>query len=86
MNIDLLVDGLGCIGSLELLLAFWLVSNKRLLPVSVVYQSLNFTGSVFLLINTAYYGAFPSSFLNLVWGLIALVTLSRLILNSQKSL
>ena len=84
MEFRLLIDILGWLGSLELLLAYFLVSHNRLSPTTGSYQWLNLTGSIFLLINTMYYGAFPSTFLNLVWGAIALVALFRLIKTSPK--
>ncbi len=72
------IDVLGWIGSIELLAAYLLVSSSRLNPQSGWYQFLNFKGSIFLLMNAAYYGAFPSSFLNIIWGLIALLALYRI--------
>ncbi|MCB0687446.1 MAG: hypothetical protein KDC53_13015 [Saprospiraceae bacterium] len=78
MQYHFFIDLLGWIGSLELLAAYFLVSSNRLLPNTGLYQWLNLSGSVFLLINTMYYGAFPSSFLNAVWGIVAILALFRL--------
>jgi len=44
---------------------------------AALYQTLNAVGSVFLLFNTLYYGAYPSTFVNAAWLLIALHTMIR---------
>ncbi|HEX8287482.1 MAG TPA: hypothetical protein VF556_05800 [Pyrinomonadaceae bacterium] len=68
---SLLLNILGWIGAFLLLLAYALVSFKKLEADSQTYQWLNITASVLLLINTIYYGAYPSSFVNAVWTVIA---------------
>ncbi len=62
-----LIDILGWVGAAALLVAYFLVSTKRVKGTDRSYQALNAFGSVFLLINTFYYGAYPSSFVNLLW-------------------
>ena len=42
---------------------------------SMTFQLLNLVGAIFLIVNTAYYGAYPSAFVNVVWIGIALVTI-----------
>ena len=68
---SLLLNVFGWIGAFLLLLAYALVSFKKLEADSQTYQWLNITASVLLLINTIYYGAYPSSFVNAVWTVIA---------------
>ena len=68
---EVLLNVLGWIGALLLLLAYALVSFKKLQADSQTYQWLNITASVLLLINTIYYGAYPSSFVNATWTVIA---------------
>jgi hypothetical protein len=77
MPANLLVDLLGWIGALALLAAYALVSRGRVTGQSVPYQVLNVVGSVLLVANTLYYGAYPSTFVNFVWVAIAAVTLLR---------
>ncbi|NND32265.1 MAG: hypothetical protein HKN76_06695 [Saprospiraceae bacterium] len=77
-----IVDGLGWIGSVEIILAYVLVSYEKLSATSKWFQWLNLTGSVGLLINTAYYGAFPSTVVNVVWFFIALFALYRILKRS----
>lgn len=68
---EILLNVLGWIGAFLLLLAYALVSFKKLEADSQTYQWLNITASVLLLVNTIYYGAYPSSFVNAVWTMIA---------------
>ncbi len=79
-----LVEVIGWIGSVEVVLAYFLVSNNRIDANSRFYQWLNLTGSIFLLINTAWYGAFPSAFVNLIWALIAITALYRIVTKQPK--
>jgi len=67
----LLVDLLGWSGALLLLGAYACVSFRKLHADGAVYQVLNGLGSCFLVVNTIYYHAFPSAFVNVVWICIA---------------
>ena len=75
MSTSLLVDILGWIGAIALLVAYALVSRKQLEGDSTFYQILNLVGSVTLMVNGFYYGAYPSGFLNVIWGSVAIYTL-----------
>ena len=77
MDITTLVNVIGWAGSVAVLAAYLLVSTNRLKGDSVPYQLLNLFGSVFLMINTIYVGAYPSSFVNLVWLFIAIFAIAR---------
>ncbi len=68
----LIFDLLGWIGAFLLLLAYALVSFKKLAADSLAYQGMNVAASVLLAINTIYHQAFPSSFVNIVWAFIAI--------------
>lgn len=72
MTTAFLVDVLGWIASIMLILAYWLVSTDRLSGQSPIYHSLNLIGSAFLIINTCYYGAYPSAAVNVIWVFIGL--------------
>lgn len=73
----ILIDIIGWTGSGLVVLAYGLVSTNRLKGNSVTYQILNLMGGVFLFINTVYYGAYPSSFTNIVWISIAVAAIVR---------
>jgi len=74
----LLIDILGWVGSVEVILAYGLNSYQRLKSDSLLFQVLNLTGAAFLIVNTIYYGAYPSTFINIVWVVIAVVALIRI--------
>ena len=74
------INALGWIGAAALLLAYWLVSTRQAAGDSRMYQALNLLGSVLVLANSLYYGAYPSVAVNAVWiaiGLYALATPKR---------
>ncbi|HRE39966.1 MAG TPA: hypothetical protein PLG90_01440 [Ignavibacteria bacterium] len=64
------IDILGWIGSLAVLSAYALSHYNKISNKSLMYFLLNAVGSLFLIINTYYYFAYPSTFLNVVWMLI----------------
>lgn len=74
---DLLSDIFGWVGAALLLGAYVLVSSKRLEGDSPTYQLLNLAGSALLIVNSAYYGAYPSVGVNVVWIGIAVFTIAR---------
>jgi hypothetical protein len=67
----LLIDVLGWIGAVSLILAYFCVSFRKIAPDRALYQLINALGSFLLIVNTVYYHAYPSAFLNLVWITIA---------------
>ncbi len=67
----LLFNLVGWAGAFLMLLAYALVSFKKLKGDSEIYQWLNIAGSILLVVNTIYYGAYPSSFVNIAWTIIA---------------
>jgi hypothetical protein len=79
MGSSLLVDIAGWIGSIGVISAYALISTKRVDGRSLSYQLLNLTGGILLVINTVYYGAYPSTLVNLVWIGIAIYALARIL-------
>ncbi len=70
------INVIGWIGTGLLLGAYALLTTRRL-TAGRTFQLMNLVGGVFLLANTAYYGAWPSAGLNLVWVVIGTVGLLR---------
>lgn len=68
--INLTIDILGWIGSIILIVAYYQNSRNKMNAQSSIYQSLNVVGSILLIINTMYYGAYPSSLVNIIWVFI----------------
>jgi len=77
MNTSLIVDVTGWAGAAALLIAYALVSTGRWQGTTVAYQCLNIAGGVLLVINTIYYRAYPSAFVNIVWIGIALYAIAQ---------
>ena len=77
MEIRLVIDILGWIGAAALLIAYGLVSTKRLQGDSFPYQFLNLVGSALLIANSFYYGAYPSVSVNVIWIAIAIFALLK---------
>lgn len=77
MDNTLIVDGIGWAGAVALLIAYSLVSLRGVKGTSVGFQLLNMAGSALLIVNSAYYGAYPSAFLNVVWIGIASASIIR---------
>jgi len=81
MNNYVWFDAIGWVGATALLVAYAMVSHKKLEGDSAAYQLLNISGSVLLAVNTIFYGSYPSTFVNLIWAGIAvfsIVTRKRL--------
>ncbi len=77
MGLRLVVDLVGWAGALSVLIAYALVSMRRLEGDARSYQLLNLFGGGLLIVNTLYYGAYPSSLVNVVWVTIAIITIGR---------
>lgn len=84
--IDLTIDILGWIGSLLLVSAYWLNSKNLINAQTKTYQLLNIVGSLTLMINTFYYGAYPSSSVNIIWFLMGLYHITKIFKYKQKKI
>ena len=74
------VNIVGWFGAALLLIAYALVSTKRLEGTSYTFQLLNVMGGIMLASNSAYHGALPSVVVNFVWiviGIAAIVNRRR---------
>jgi len=77
MDHNVLIDITGWLGAIALLLAYALVSTRRIEGDALPYQLLNLAGGALLIANSFYYGAFPSVGVNVVWIGIALFAIYR---------
>lgn len=73
----LMIEILGWTGTMLLLVAYALVSTRKVEGDSVPYQLMNIVGSILLIVNTGYHGAYPSAFLNVFWMAIAVFAIRR---------
>ncbi len=73
----MLIDIAGWIGMALLIGAYALVTTGRILGPSLRFQLMNLVGGALLMVNSAWYGAWPSAALNLVWVVIGTAGLVR---------
>jgi hypothetical protein len=76
MNNHIWFDAIGWAGAGALLFAYAMVSSKKLEGDSTAYQFLNIIGSFLLAVNTVFYRAYPSSFVNMIWIGIAVFSIA----------
>ncbi len=76
MNNHVWFDAIGWAGAAALLVAYAMVSSRKLEGNSNAYQCLNIIGSLLLAINTVFYRAYPSSFVNMIWIGIAVFSIA----------
>lgn len=72
------IDILGWVGSLEVIMAYALNSLQKIKSDSVTFQVLNLTGAIFLIVNSVYKAAYPFTFINSVWAVVALISLVKI--------
>ena len=71
------VNVVGWLGMALLISAYALVTTSRITGPSLSFQLMNLFGGGFLMVNSAYYSAWPSAALNLVWVVIGVAGLTR---------
>ena len=76
MNSHVWFDAIGWAGAAALLVAYAMVSSKKLEGDSTAFQFLNIVGSLLLAVNTVFYRAYPSSFVNMIWIAIAVFSIA----------
>jgi hypothetical protein len=76
MNNHIWFDAVGWLGAAALLVAYAMVSSRKMEADSASYQVLNIVGSILLVANTIFYQAYPSSFVNLIWAGIAVFSMA----------
>ena len=81
-----IVNVVGWIGMACLIGAYVLVTLGRITGPGLTFQLMNLIGGGFLMVNSAYYGAWPSAALNVVWVVIGTVGLVRARLRPAPSL
>lgn len=74
----LFVDIVGWIGTACIILAYILVSHKKVTGDSKFYQLLNLIGACGVGIYVFYQGAWSSVVLQIVWGVVAVIGLLKM--------
>jgi drug/metabolite transporter (DMT)-like permease len=81
----MIIDSIGWIGALLILIGYGLISFKKIEGNSLKFQLLNIFGSVFLAVNTYYYGAIPSTLVNVIWAIIAVFAIFAIVKSYGKN-
>jgi hypothetical protein len=76
---ELVINILGWIGSIAVVAAYGLNSYQKIKSDSITFQLLNLTGAILLIINSIYKQAYPFTFINSVWSVIAIVAIVGII-------
>jgi len=72
------ITALGWIGSVAVIAAYALNSMQKLKSNSLIFQLLNLTGAILLIVNSVFKEAYPFTFINSVWAVIAVVAIFRM--------
>lgn len=67
----------GWAGTFLIILAYFLVSYKKIDAGSRIYQLINLLGAIGVGVNVFYQQAWPAVALQIIWGVIAIVALIR---------
>ena len=68
---------MGWVGTFLIVLAYFLVSNNKINATSKKYQILNLLGAIGVGFNVFYQAAWPAFTLNVVWSIIAIISLIK---------
>lgn len=78
-----LIQIIGWVGTILVVVAYILVSQKKLNSESRVYQLMNLFGAFFIGVNVWYQKAWPSLGLQVVWGGVAIFELIKMKLRKR---
>jgi hypothetical protein len=77
LDIELVVEIIGWIGSIAILLAYGLNSYQKIKSDALAFPLLNLGGGLLLIVYTVYKDALANTFVNLVWVIIAIIALGK---------
>ena len=80
---DILFEVIGWIGSGFLIIAYVLVSSRKLNPESSGYQLINLSGAICLLAYAIYTSAYPFILVNFIWLIIGLTFFVKIYMNKK---
>ena len=75
---ELFSQTIGWVGTFLIVLAYFLVSTKKVDGGSKTYQILNLLGAIGVGVNVFHQQAWPALTLQIVWGIIAIVSLFKI--------
>ena len=77
LNMNILIEIIGWTGTVLVLLAYYLVTRDKIEGEDKIYLLMNLFGAICLGVNVFYWKSWPSFGLQIVWGLIAVISLVR---------
>jgi hypothetical protein len=80
---QILIETIGWIGSLLVIGAYGLNSYQKIKSDSLIFQIMNLVGGLLLIINSVYKEAYPFTFINTVWVLIAIPAIFQIVSKKQ---
>ncbi len=80
---ELFISILGWIGSILVIGAYGLNSYQKIKSDSLAFQLMNLAGGILLIINSVYKEAYPFTFINTVWVIIAIPAIVRILSKRQ---
>lgn len=83
--VELAVEIAGWAGASLILGAYLLLSLGKVTGQSMAYQAMNAVGAAGFIVNGWWHGAIPNTALNVVWMIIAGITLTRIALHRRRS-
>jgi hypothetical protein len=69
---NLLIEIVGWIGAALVVMAYFLITYKKLDRESKIYHGMNLVGALLTGINAAINQAYPSTAINVMWGVVAI--------------
>ncbi|MFA6514867.1 MAG: hypothetical protein WCT42_01210 [Candidatus Paceibacterota bacterium] len=76
---EIFLQSIGWVGTFLIILAYFLVSNNKIKADSKGYQLINLFGAIFVGFNVFHQQAWPALVLQIVWAIIAIVSITKII-------
>lgn len=76
------IELFGWYGAIAIVLAYGLVSFSLLEPTDIIYQLLNGTGALGIVLVSFYKKAYQPGVLNIIWMVIAIVAILNILLRA----
>jgi hypothetical protein len=73
----MIIQLIGWLGAFLLILAYGLVSSRKISPVDKSFQIFNILGAFFLGVSSYFLGAWFSVGLNIFWILVGIITITK---------
>lgn len=74
-----IIELIGWYGVLAILIAYFLISFRFVESSSLIYQLLNFSGAIAIMIDAIVDKNYQPVFLNIIWAIVALVVILTIV-------